>query len=183
MLRCEPGPDDDCDFIGLVTRLIAGALSAHQPRYARLFKIDNWFDHKWLGFSGKALGAVGVWNDRLTLPPFVANRVVHQWNWERDENGVYGPAAGGPDIHHRGASGGNLSRSVRSVAPHSALFWFSGNTNAMGRGSVMAYIPIDDEDWAWYLSLVRDRGWRIAKRNNIQEFEIRSLERHADQVR
>ena len=49
---------DDPQFVGLVARIISGAAVTHLPPEVRVFKIDHWFDHKWLAFSGKLLGAV-----------------------------------------------------------------------------------------------------------------------------
>ena len=36
------------------------------------------------------------------------------------------------------------------MGPAAALFWFSGDTQAMGRGSLMAYIPVEAEHWPWF---------------------------------
>ena len=81
---------DDVAFLGLVEQIINGAVVKHQPADVRVFKIDHWFDHKWLGFSGKVLVALGVWSKKLTVPPFVANRIIDQWQYERTPtSGVY----------------------------------------------------------------------------------------------
>lgn len=172
----EPANDDDPKFLAYVDQLIAGALAVHSPEDVRVFKIDNWFDHKWLGFSGKVLGMIGVWQKAPTLPPFVANRIVHQWHFRRDDDGCYQPLGSGPDIHHRGWSCVNLQRRVQLVVPSSALFWYSGNTLATGRGSLMGYIPVEELCWRWFLSLIRDGSWKAARRKNIHAYEVRLFE-------
>ena len=48
---------DDPEFVELVKHVIAGCVNDEFPRTIIVIKIDNWFDHKWLGFSGK--GRVG----------------------------------------------------------------------------------------------------------------------------
>ena len=166
--------DDPC-FVSFVTQLISGAIVTHQAPEVYIFKIDHWFDHKWLGFSGKFLGAVGSWRKRLTIPPFVANRIVDQRHYGFDEGGDnYQLLAGqGRRIHHRGRAGDNLYRSVKQIAPTSALFWYSGDTAATGRGSLMGYIPIEDDHWPWFLAFVRDDDWRISHRKDIHEYEVR----------
>jgi hypothetical protein len=199
--------DDDRDFLDLATRLIAGAAKVHGPEDVLIYKIDNWFDHKWLGFSGKVLAAIGVWSSPLTLPPFVANRVVRRWHYRRDEVGDgYRVQVSPPDVHHRGWTARNLQRRVRQVVPDSALFWFSGNTAATGRGSLMAYapvdpdlwpwspdpegpagassksIPVDPDLWPWFLAFVRDPKWKVAHRKNIHAYEVRSFEEAAERV-
>jgi hypothetical protein len=176
-------PDDDEDFVGLVSRLIVGAVAAHQPGDVRIYKIDNWFDHKWLRFSGKVIGAVGIWAGDLTIPPFVSNRVVRRWHYLRDDFGsdyrLLGP---GPDIHHRGWSARNLQRRVRQIVPTSPLFWFSGRTSATGRGSLMAYIPVEEDHWPWFLAFDRDTAWKITRRKNIHAYEVRLFEEASGRI-
>ena len=170
-------PDDDRGFIELVSRLNAGAVATHGPPDLLIYKINNWFDHKWLGFSGKMLGALGVWSRPLTLPPFVSNRVIRGWHYQRDEGGGYRELGPPPDVHHRGWSAQNLHRRVEKIVPDSALLWFSGNTATTGRGCLMAYLPVvDQEHWPWYLALIRDGEWKIARRKGIHPYEIRSFE-------
>ena len=183
MLGLDPAPDDDPGFLELVSRLLTGAVLIHQPPEIQIYKIDNWFDHKWLGFSGKVIGAVGIWAKALTLPPFVSNRIVGRWHYQREEVGEgYRLMGTGPDLHHRGSSARNLQRRVRQIAPTTALSWYSGNTSATGRASLMAYIPVDDEHWSWFLAFVRDSQWKIVRRKSIHEYEIRSFEEAAGRL-
>jgi hypothetical protein len=49
---------------------MVGAEEAINTKQTYVVKIDNWFGKRWLGFSGKALGALGVRKKKLTLPPF-----------------------------------------------------------------------------------------------------------------
>lgn len=142
-----------------------------------MFKINHWFDHKWLAFSGKLLGSLGFWAKRLTLPPFVANRVIDQWRYLRDDSGdAYQLLNPGPDIHHRGPSADNVHRAVKRVAPASALFWYSGDTAKTGHGSLMAYIPVEHDRWPWFLAFTRDPDWHVARRKDIHDYEVRLLE-------
>ena len=45
-------PDDDPQFGEIVGRVISGLLSANPVEKVFVVRIDNWFDHKWLTFSG-----------------------------------------------------------------------------------------------------------------------------------
>ncbi len=45
---------DAPQFIELVSRAISGELEARTVRGLFVVRIDNWFDHKWLYYSGKA---------------------------------------------------------------------------------------------------------------------------------
>jgi hypothetical protein len=165
---------DDLRFIRLAAQLVVGSVVRHPALEVRIFKIDHWFDYKWLRFSGKTLGALGVWKKPLTIPPFVANRIIDERYFIRRElSAGYETNEAIGDIHHRGWSAENLRREVRQIAPGTALFWYSGDTMATGRGGLMAYIPVDDDYWPWFLAFVRDGDWKIARRNGIHEYEVR----------
>ncbi|HEY1937489.1 MAG TPA: hypothetical protein VGJ33_06120 [Candidatus Angelobacter sp.] len=73
-----PGSDDSPEFINEINTTLNGVLRSTAPQEFTLVKIDGWFGPKWLSFSGKVLGALPVWKDNLTVPPFVPNRVITQ---------------------------------------------------------------------------------------------------------
>ncbi len=83
------GLTDDNDFIDLLNSLLNGLLVQQAPEQLWVVQIDNWFDHKWLRYSGN--GSTGskfpvdwtsplmdrfdcvkaeFWQDKLTFPPF-----------------------------------------------------------------------------------------------------------------
>jgi hypothetical protein len=186
MIRLDVTSDatDDLAFVDLVAQIITGAVITHKPQSVFTFKIDHWFDHKWLAFSGKFLGAVGSWRSPLTVPPFVANRVIDQIQYALDAaTSTYIPQSVGPEIHHRGRAEENLHRFVRQVAPGSALFWYSGDTTNTGRGSLMGYIPVEADYWPWYLAFIRNGQWRIARRKGIHEYVARMFDKTGRQFR
>lgn len=111
-----------------------------------LTKINNWFGSNWLGFSGKALGALGVWNkprnmpaDNIRIPPFVPARVVSQ---RRFAGPAYEEVSSSKPIHIRVPSSFALLRKAAIAEPRTALVWYSGNSKTTGRGAVMVYVPI-----------------------------------------
>ena len=63
-------------------------------------------------------GALGVWqNKKLTIPPFVANRIVDQSHHKRAEAcGDYQLAGPGTNIHHQGWAAENLHRYMDQIA-------------------------------------------------------------------
>lgn len=171
-LKCEW--DDDQEFVDGVNRIVSGAVARHQPAEFCVFKIDNWFGHKWLAFSGKLLGAVGSWRDPLTVPPFVANRIVGQCYFKQTAlTREYHLESKHLKIHHRGSAEENLLRPVQRICPGCALFWYSGNTKSTGRGSLMGYLPVEGEIWPWFLAFVRNGDWRVSHRKSIHEYELR----------
>jgi hypothetical protein len=173
MLELHNDHADDGRFLSLAEEIVAGAVVTHRPLEAYVFKIDHWFDHKWLGFSGKFLGAIGSWQKRLTVPPFVASRILAQRYWVRDSEGGYEAAEGRRDVHHVGPAEKNLLRTVKCVAPEAALFWYSGDTTETGRGSIMGYVPVGEDHWVWYVACERRDDWRVPRRKGIHEYEVR----------
>ena len=81
-------PDDDPAFRGAPSRIISGVIAQREPEGLHLIRINNWFDHKWLRFSGKGsvphdgssieTYAGGFRQTYLTFPPFTPNRVASQ---------------------------------------------------------------------------------------------------------
>jgi hypothetical protein len=172
---------DDSDFIRLVNEIISGAVATHQPNKVHIFKIDHWFGHKWLKFSGKSLGAVGTWANQLTIPPFVANRIVGQRDFDLDDSqGTYHFVGKLSNIHHQGWAAENLTRSIQQVAPTAALFWVSGDTVSTGRGSLMSYIPVEQEHWPWFVAFARKTEWNVTHRKNIHEYELRMFQQSSE---
>lgn len=60
------GENDDPGFIRLVNLLIAGVVNRYSPLQLWIIHIDNWFDLKWLRFSGYGLVASNIPLDATT---------------------------------------------------------------------------------------------------------------------
>ncbi|HSE23811.1 MAG TPA: hypothetical protein VLB68_19230, partial [Pyrinomonadaceae bacterium] len=57
--------NDDPQFVELVKQVISACVNESIPNKVFVIKIDNWFDHKWLGFSGKGRVGFGFFMDFL----------------------------------------------------------------------------------------------------------------------
>ena len=73
----------------MVDRIIDSIVSLSHPPELFVIRIKNWFDHKWFRFSG--IGRVefkggsrihtaieGLWQEKLTFPPFTPARVLSE---------------------------------------------------------------------------------------------------------
>ena len=171
-MKIAPGPDDSTDFIAIVQKLVSGLLIRETPPSLRLIKIDNWFGSKWLGFSGKKLGAFGVSMDQLTIPPFVPNRVL-------SERRVVGPpyidVVNDSSLHMSVASSIALTCRASELAPGAILMWYSGGSISTGRGSVMAYVPTEEVYSIWYTEWASSESWRLVRRIGIQPDDLSRL--------
>src|SRR5688500_5637644 len=107
---------DDPEFVELVKHVIAGCVRDGFPRTIIVIEIDNWFDHKWLGFSGMGRVGFGFYGDylvdmdtaldefrqdQITLPPFSPRRVIAEYYFQREAGGNYSVRDPRPYLHER----------------------------------------------------------------------------------
>jgi hypothetical protein len=173
--------DDAPEFMNLVQRVTRALTVQHNLETLVVVKIDNWFGSNWLGFSGKALGTVGVHHlpDSLRIPPFVPNRVVSQRRFRAPD---YEETDSGKPIHTNVESTVALLRKAATVAPNTALVWYSGNSSATGRGSVMVYLPVAGSYWSWYAGWQKQETWRLTETWNIKRDELLRLIEYENEV-
>src|SRR5262249_40323962 len=134
--------------------LLRGLLTAHTPSELWVIQIDNWFDHKWLQFSGVGIVEFqfhGLMNrfdaaldefyrEKLTFPPFTPNRVLGQWSYVRSGAGyTEAPLPNLPHATEKRRSELNLQRRVQDFSQSACFVWYSSNTRLNGKGSVMVY--------------------------------------------
>jgi hypothetical protein len=170
---------DDPEFLALIDGIVSGAVTRFRPQRFYAVKIDNWFGRRWLAFSGKPLGALGVWKSQyLTLPPFIPSRVVAEDPFALDSSDCkYRKSKSAVRLHRYQRSGENLTKRIARVVPGNAVFWYSGNSLANGRGSLMSYIPTSEGYWPWYVGAVRRGRWRMTERVDITQEALSDLER------
>ncbi|MGC2821090.1 MAG: hypothetical protein WA198_15470 [Candidatus Sulfotelmatobacter sp.] len=178
-MRITPEIDDAPDFVRQVEQVVNGIVRLHAPETLVLIKIDNYFGSKWLGFSGKVLGALGIWHNpsynpasKVRIPPFVPNRVVSK---RRFSGPAYREIDSGKPIHQRIRGGKALRRMAAAESPQSALIWYSGESEATGRGAVMAYVPAVDSYWLWYAAFETGKSWSVTETLDIKGDDLASL--------
>ena len=180
-MRIIVQPDDAPEFADLVERALCGILRRYAPPVVTLIKIDNWFGSRWLGFAGKFLGIAGVGQNvnkgrertrGIRIPPFVPERVVSQ---RRFVAPAFDEIEAGEPIHKPVPSRTALRRKIAVEAPGQAIIWYSGNSEANGRGALMAYIPLDDTYWLWFVDIKKADAWRITEIRGIKPDEFWDL--------
>jgi hypothetical protein len=162
MITLNPTESDDPAFVELITNVLNGSVLRYKPTEIYVVQINGWFDHKWLAFSGKVMGAFGVASNQLTLPPFHPHRVIRQTYFRVDS-----PRLGqhktlpAEALHIDQWSESNLSRLVQHVSRDGLFLWYSSNTKGGDRASVLVYNTNAGCDIAWYVSLKKDGEWRV----------------------
>ncbi len=183
MIRIEQ--DDEDSFVGWLACIVNGVVATSRPVAVHVVELDHWFDQKWLGFSGKAIGAVGTWATELTMPPFHPHRVLREHHYKRDDGCAgFAAVADGLKLHREQSSSQNLQRRMTRVAPATACFWYTGDATATGRGALMAYVPAETEWSAWYVGLAREgEAWRPVTLVGIAPGELAHIEEAATERR
>lgn len=164
-------PTDDAQFLNWVDAVVVGVEERFRTDHTYIVKIDNWFGKRWLGFSGHALGVIGIHKQKLTLPPFVPSRVVSQ---RRFSHSTAEPSLHRP-LHVRQMSGQNLQRYVDVVVHDSNVFWYSGGSARKDRASFMAYVSTPEGYWPWYVGVRRTGEWRVVETLGIAQYELEEL--------
>ena len=167
---------DDPRFTELVSRILGSAVRLCHPNEIYIVQIDHWFDHKWIAFSGKVLGALGVSKVRLTLPPFNPHRVVSQVYYQAHAPGVAAyTLASAPPLHIDQWSSANLQRFVDRVSKSGVFAWYSGDTESSDAASVMLYQVSDEDAAGWYASFKKKEGWKLNEVEGISRRELSTM--------
>lgn len=189
-LEIPANSNDDPEFVELVTRIGSDLVNRTSAEQMFFIKIDNWFDHKWLRFSGKGRVGFGFYEDylvdmdtaldefrqdQITFPPFSPKRVIEQYYFLRDNNGNYLFPKRAPLVHRRisARSSQNLHKRVVDFAGSAIFVWLSSNTLLNGRDSLMVYEVHDRMVQTWYVSFVKTNvGWSVLKTKGIAPTQV-----------
>src|SRR5262245_44354754 len=131
--------EDDSAFVHLVAVTFNRILRQTKPREAWIIKVDNWFDKKWLNFSGIGTVHFPHWGrfapeaaldefsqHHTTFPPFTPNRVLRQSYFTRTPDGDYLRGIAKRPVHQRlrQPSAANLHRRVSDFTESAVFAWY-----------------------------------------------------------
>jgi hypothetical protein len=186
------GLTDDNDFVAMLNALLNALVAEQTTDQLWVIQIDNWFDHKWLRYSGSGSVAAPFptdwtssfmdrfasvkeqfWRDKLTFPPFAPDRVVSQWSFLQSSGGyVEAPLPKLPHKESRRRSHSNRSRRVDDFVQSASFVWYSGNTLKNGRGSVMVYSVGAAKPICWFAAFGRKSGWMLERTKGIDKEHV-----------
>lgn len=180
---------DSGEFIAKARAFAIGVVQDYEPARLYVIRIDNWFGPKWMHFAGKFTAgkgaAIGVHKTRLHVPPFVPSRAVGQRVFvgpDYEQTAIAGP------LHIECSSKQALSRRIGDIDNDAAFFWFSGESEAQKRGSVMVYLPNAFDataprrgklgrNGAFYMGFSkRAEAWEPAMLRGVSRTEVAHLE-------
>jgi hypothetical protein len=176
---------DDKKYLAAVCSLVATLVKEHKPKHLYVTRINKWFDHKWLRYSGMGRVAFygspladtaldALWQDQLTFPPFNPKQIRQQLYWERESDGSYAGSGEPRWIHKRRLrqSADNLNYRVADFTESGIFVWFTSNTEKNMHGSILVYSVNAGETSAWYCSFKQEVGWAIDKVKGIDKAQV-----------
>lgn len=170
---------------------------------AFIVRVDNWFDDKWYGYSGKravhidsgmpnsALNTqiVPVWKglEDVTVPPFSPNRILSESHFKWVDDGYQRREFSDRRIHttSKRRSGENLKNRLIDISASCLFVWFAANSRANGRSSALFCRTHDGLVHGWYMSFRQaPEEWKVDRvkgvnRELLERFFADSLERAA----
>ena len=185
MIELVPAEYDDVAFLSLAQRIINGAIAELRMREVFLVHIDNWFDHKWLGW--RSTNQRLLWRDRkggeeLRVPLFTPNRVRSERHFVWDEKLPAWVATGlSRPLHVRQPGRPWLAQPLDRFSKSAAFIWYSGNTTTNTGGSLLLYLS-GAEGYSWYASFRKGEEWDIDEGFRVARRELLSFEKRGQQL-
>jgi hypothetical protein len=160
--------NDDSGYVDCISSIVSSLVGVYKPVRITVVNIDNWFDHKWVGFEGKELGVIAVhWNYGFNIPAFNPSRVVRQSDFRLNDRDSYA-AVDEPKLHRKQKSNSNFKRDLFGVDDSSLFVWWSGGTATNSQGSLMVYARTQSTKEAWYASFKLNDSWEVLRTYRIQ---------------
>lgn len=172
MISLLANSEDDPEYIALVSRIISNVIPSFSPGEIFLVQINSWFDYKWLRFSGKYLGALGISESMLTVPPFHPNRVIYEMHATVSSRSGQLTMEPTTPLHYQQRSGENLNRKITYISKSALFAWYSSDTKATDKASLMIYTSNSEDQHGWYASFHKINGWVIHQMKGISKPEM-----------
>lgn len=173
MTKISPTSNDHPDFISIIMRIVNESLMKYQPCELYLIHIDNWFDHKWLKFSGKSSGVAPIWKRRTTVPAFTPNRVLKEsYYLKKPGEKDYRKGTLKKPLHQYYPAKGSTRYYLDELTESGVFLWYSGASKTNKIGSVMVYIETQEHCDQWYASFNLKDTWKLNKTKRISPEEI-----------
>ncbi|MDC8002968.1 hypothetical protein POV27_02835 [Aureisphaera galaxeae] len=176
---------DDTDAEGfkeLVEAVVDNLIKTFNPDEISVVRIKNWFDHKWLNYSGKRITKYNTdtypsipfvlepyWNEEITIPPFNPNRVLSELRYSKQgiTNSGFEEA-----LHKFQMSTENKNNLISRRTNNGLCIWVSSNSEMNRQGSLMVYQIKNSEIQTWYASIEEKGDWKVTKAKGIDKNQI-----------
>lgn len=184
LIKIEEG--DAAEYIHQVRALLNAIAEKYDVGDVIFVKIKNWFDHKWLNYSGKKIvhfettlpyfgreeSLENIWLKNSTIPPFTPNRVLSSKFFRVRETGNKKIESA---INQSQRSTEASKKLISEYTSDGLMLWYSSNTLSNQKGSVLVYISKDQKVTSWYAQFENLGGWRITRSKGVNINEIREM--------
>ncbi len=175
MIELVPAENDDVLFLSLAQRIVNGAIVELGMREVFLVHVNNWFDHKWLGWWSRK-------DEELRVPTFTPNRVLSEKHFVcQAQTSVWESTELQKPLHIRQPGRPWLAQPVDRYSESAAFVWYSGNTATNKVGSLMLYLS-GAEGYSWYASFRKSEDWTVTDECRISRRELSVFEERGRQL-
>lgn len=177
-IKIEEG--DAQEFIKIINEIITGLIENFQIDEICLIKIKNWFDHKWLNYSGKSVvqfhgghfieaSLQNEWREKITVPPFNPNRVLLEtfYRMRQTDNRMFENS-----LHKTKGSNDNIHNRITNYSKNGLFVWYSSETKINKKGSLMIYRVQNNIVETFYASFENINSWKIKQTKDIAVSEL-----------
>ena len=180
-MKIEPEEGDAENFIEMINKIMAVTIFQWRVDEIMNIRIRNWFDHKWLNYSGKkiihfeytthpdAVALTDDWKEKVTFPPFNPNRVLNEQYFRKRPTGNKSFER---VIHKNQRSTDNQQNRVIDRTKNGLYVWYSSNSELNQQGSLMIYRVDLEQVHTWYASFINREGWKLSKTKGISNSEV-----------
>lgn len=169
---------DSSDFINSINEIISQMVFQYKINELYYVHIKNWFDHKWLNFSGNSVvpfesGGVfqidaaleDKWQDNITVPPFTPNRILSETFVIR--NGENNNLLEKFSLHKKTTSQNNLQNRISNYSKNGLFIWYSSNSEINKKGSLLVYRVQENTIETFYATLEFSSHWKVTQSKGI----------------
>tara|TARA_R110002073_G_scaffold220418_3_gene380625 strand:+ start:24 stop:611 length:588 start_codon:yes stop_codon:yes gene_type:complete len=158
---------DNPDFILNCEKIILNRIEQWNPTDIFVIRIDNWFDEKWMEYSGNITSGLSIWKGKTTIPPFHPNRVENSDFYQKSAQ-LYVKKENRNNVHVYQESKDNLKRYISEFTGNGLFIWYSGNSKINAIGSLMCYLVRESECHPLFITLSEKKKWNVSQTKGIQ---------------
>lgn len=166
--------NDNPNFILNCEKIIQNRINLWNPTDIYVTRIDNWFDGKWMEFSGTLMSGLSIWKGETTIPPFHPNRVESSEFYKKTAE-HYAKKENPKSLHIYQESKDNLKRYVSEFTNDGLFVWYSGNSKVNEVGTLMCYLVRESGCQPFFITLSGKKEWNVSQTKGILRKEIQAI--------
>ena len=179
MINIQYYKHDAEGFKEVINHIYPRLISLYDPEEISIVRIKNWFDHKWLNYSGKKIEIYDTkthpgipfvlkpyWNEGITVPPFNPNRVLSEqlFRLKHVKNKAFEEV-----FHFWQRSTNNRNNFISEKTQNGLCLWISSHSVQNRQGSLMVYSVKNRLVESWYATIAEHGLWKVTQTKGISK--------------